>query len=144
MSLTVDEIERYSRQIVLPEWGAAGQERVRGTHVSVYGHGPAARTAILYLAGAGVMEIWGEPESCMDEVLALNPNVLVVGGEDYLRIDDPSVAVRLEISEPTRCIEGVGDTEAVGAACAVEALKAILGLPWRRSVALSAVDGQSR
>ena len=142
MPLTVEEIDRYSRQILLPEWGAAGQERVADAHVSVYGHGQAARTAIRYLAGAGVEEIWGELETCVDDVLALNPNVIVVGGMDYMRLDDPSLTVRLEVFGLDCRIEAVGDTAAVGAACAVEALKAILGLPYSQSVSLDG-DGDA-
>jgi adenylyltransferase/sulfurtransferase len=55
--LAVDEIARYERQLVLPEWGAAGQERVRAARVRVTGRGPAAEAAILYLAGAGVGQL---------------------------------------------------------------------------------------
>ncbi len=52
--LSGDEIERYMRQMVLPGWGAAGQERVRAATVMVWGEGPAAEAASIYLARAGV------------------------------------------------------------------------------------------
>ncbi|PSQ42198.1 adenylyltransferase [Halobacteriales archaeon SW_7_68_16] len=49
-----EELDRYARQIVLPEVGAAGQERLRSAAVLVVGAGGIGGPAIRYLAGAGV------------------------------------------------------------------------------------------
>jgi molybdopterin-synthase adenylyltransferase len=48
------EIERYSRQLVLPEWGAAAQLAVSEASVLVVGAGALGSPVALYLAGAGV------------------------------------------------------------------------------------------
>jgi molybdopterin/thiamine biosynthesis adenylyltransferase/rhodanese-related sulfurtransferase len=45
---------RFSRQIVLPEVGSEGQERIRNTRILMVGAGGLGSPALLYLAAAGV------------------------------------------------------------------------------------------
>jgi len=52
--LTEAQIERYSRQIVLPEVGGGGQERLLAARVVLAGDGPAAEAAATFLGRAGV------------------------------------------------------------------------------------------
>lgn len=54
MSLTEEQIERYSRQIILPELGGVGQERLLAGRVLVVGAGGLGSPVCLYLAAAGV------------------------------------------------------------------------------------------
>ena len=54
MSLSDPELERYSRQLVLPEWSGAAQERLRDAGVIVVGAGALGSPVLLYLAAAGV------------------------------------------------------------------------------------------
>lgn len=54
MALTDDQIEQYSRQIILPELGGIGQQKLLGASCLLLGSGPAFETAATYLAGAGV------------------------------------------------------------------------------------------
>jgi molybdopterin/thiamine biosynthesis adenylyltransferase len=54
MRLDDRQIERYSRQIVLPELGAEGQMRLLDACVAVEGAGVAATEIVAYLAAAGV------------------------------------------------------------------------------------------
>src|SRR5437899_5941630 len=52
--LTDSAIERYSRQLVLPEWSGAVQERLAGATAMVIGAGALGSPAATYLACAGV------------------------------------------------------------------------------------------
>jgi len=52
--LTRAEVERYSRQLVLPELGEAGQQRLKRSSVVVIGAGGLGIPASVYLAAAGV------------------------------------------------------------------------------------------
>ncbi|WP_033074622.1 HesA/MoeB/ThiF family protein [Sphingopyxis sp. MWB1] len=48
------ELDRYARQIILPQFGGAGQARLKAAHVAIIGAGGIGCPAITYLAAAGV------------------------------------------------------------------------------------------
>lgn len=54
MSLTQEEIIRYSRQTIMPELGAEGQLRLKSSSILIVGLGGLGSPAALYLAAAGV------------------------------------------------------------------------------------------
>lgn len=114
MSFDPDEIDRYTRQITLPEVGPEGQRRLRESRVLVVGAGGLGSTAIAYLAAAGVGRLGiadgddversnlgrqvvhgtddigrGKAESARDFVAGLNPDVSV---ETHGHVDDVTVA----------------------------------------------------
>ena len=66
MALTEEQRERYSRQLRLPEIGAAGQEKMLESRVLVIGAGGLGSPAIMYLAAGGVGQIgiadWDETD----------------------------------------------------------------------------------
>ncbi|MDE3067304.1 MAG: molybdopterin-synthase adenylyltransferase MoeB [Verrucomicrobiota bacterium] len=57
MELTNEEIRRYSRHLILPEVGLAGQKKIRAASVLCIGAGGLGSPIALYLAAAGVGKI---------------------------------------------------------------------------------------
>ena len=52
--LTVDEVRRYSRHLIIPDVGMAGQKRLKNAKVLCVGAGGLGSPALMYLAAAGV------------------------------------------------------------------------------------------
>jgi adenylyltransferase/sulfurtransferase len=102
VTLTEQELERYSRQLVLPEWSGEAQERLRSASVIVVGAGALGSPVGQYLAAAGVGRIGvvdhdavelsnlnrqplhfspdislGKADNAQVKLSALNPHVLV-------------------------------------------------------------------
>ena len=67
-----EEVRRYSRQMVLPELGGVGQERLRATRAAA-----ASEVEALYLAAAGVGTLVVPSEEVAAAARALNPLVTV-------------------------------------------------------------------
>src|SRR4030095_2629671 len=102
MELSNEEIRRYSRHLILPEVGLAGQKRIKATSVLCIGAGALGSPIAMYLAAAGVgrlglvdfdtvdysnlqrqiihgTEDVGRPksESAQETIRSINPNVEV-------------------------------------------------------------------
>jgi sulfur-carrier protein adenylyltransferase/sulfurtransferase len=54
VQLTKDDYERYSRHLILPEVGVAGQKRLKAASVLCIGTGGLGSPLLLYLAAAGI------------------------------------------------------------------------------------------
>jgi sulfur-carrier protein adenylyltransferase/sulfurtransferase len=52
--LTVEEVRRYSRHLIIPDVGMAGQKRLKNAKVLCVGAGGLGSPALMYLAAAGV------------------------------------------------------------------------------------------
>ena len=117
--LDAGEMERYSRQLILPEWTESSQIALRDASVLVIGAGALGSPVAFYLAGAGVGRLGivddddvelsnlhrqplhftpdvGEPkaESAAAKLRFLNPDIVV---ESYrMRVDETNVAGLIE------------------------------------------------
>ena len=76
--LTIDEVRRYSRHLIIPDVGMIGQKRLKNAKVLVIGAGGLGSPALLYMAAAGVGTI-GIAE--FDEVDESNLQRQVIHGQ---------------------------------------------------------------
>jgi molybdopterin/thiamine biosynthesis adenylyltransferase/rhodanese-related sulfurtransferase len=96
--LTVPELQRYSRHVILPDVGTLGQRRLKNARVLVVGAGGLGSPALLYLAAAGVGTI-GVVDA--DTVDSSNLQRQVIHGEsDVGRLKVDSAAERIAEVNP--------------------------------------------
>jgi molybdopterin/thiamine biosynthesis adenylyltransferase/rhodanese-related sulfurtransferase len=113
-SITIDEVRRYSRHLIIPDVAMAGQKRLKNAKVLCIGAGGLGSPALMYLAAAGVGTLGivdfdvvdesnlqrqiihgqsdigrSKAESARDSVLEINPLVTVNLHED--RLDSSNV-----------------------------------------------------
>jgi len=96
--LSVREIERYARHVLIPEVGMEGQRRLKNARVLVVGAGGLGSPALMYLAAAGVGTI-GVVDDDVVELSNLQRQV-VHGVGDLGRRKSESAADRLKSVNP--------------------------------------------
>jgi hypothetical protein len=105
MSLTDSQIDRYSRQIIVPRVGGHGQERLLAARVLLVGDARDIEAPLAYLVGAGVGAISVKAAMSAEklaEMRELNPDVSVtLADEPASRVD---LALVIIGSEATRKI----------------------------------------
>jgi molybdopterin/thiamine biosynthesis adenylyltransferase/rhodanese-related sulfurtransferase len=80
MQLSQNEIARYSRQILMPAFGLAGQEKLKSSSVLVIGCGGLGSPVLLYLVAAGVGKV-GIVDNDVVDVSNLQRQILFVENE---------------------------------------------------------------
>jgi adenylyltransferase/sulfurtransferase len=116
------QIERYSRQIILPEIGARGQERLLSTSVAVLTTEPADSFLVRYLVAAGIgrMAAWtcaaesSTDADWIDDASRLNPDCRIEipttdSAAQWISDKRPAVAIVNNAPGP--------ETAAVSSAC---------------------------
>ena len=96
--LFAQEIERYARQVLIPDVGVQGQRRLKNARVLVVGAGGLGSPALIYLAAAGVGTI-GVADPDVVELSNLQRQV-VHGDADVGRLKSESAAQRLASVNP--------------------------------------------
>ncbi|MGA8987863.1 adenylyltransferase/sulfurtransferase MoeZ [Aeromicrobium sp.] len=89
--LTIDEVRRYSRHLIIPDVGMTGQKRLKNAKVLVIGAGGLGSPALLYLAAAGVGTLGIIDDDVVDES---NLQRQVIHGQSD--IDKPKVTSAAE------------------------------------------------
>ncbi|MDB4896028.1 MAG: molybdopterin biosynthesis protein, partial [Firmicutes bacterium] len=126
MSLTEQEIVRYSRHIILPEVGGRGQRKLKAASVLLAGLGAAGSAAALYLAAAGIGQI------TLWDPLVVTPQDLASGiAHDRSRIGLPrarSAAVPMRAINPDAQIDVLDrESDVLGAVAAHQLVLASAG-----------------
>ncbi|WP_432479418.1 adenylyltransferase/sulfurtransferase MoeZ [Nocardioides sp. GXQ0305] len=101
--LTIDEVRRYSRHLIIPDVGMSGQKRLKNAKVLVIGAGGLGSPALLYLAAAGVGTL-GIAE--FDEVDESNLQRQVIHGQSDIG-KSKALSAREAIAETNPYVEVV-------------------------------------
>ncbi len=96
--LTTDEIRRYSRHLIIPDVGVAGQKRLRNAKVLCVGAGGLGSPALMYLAAAGVGTLGVIDYDTVDESNLQRP--VIHGQSDLGRPKVQSAADRVREINP--------------------------------------------
>jgi len=155
LNLTPTEIERYHRQMMLPNFGEAGQQKLRQATVLVTGVGGLGGTAALYLAVAGVGRLvlvrggdlrqddmnrqilmtddWvGKPRvlKAKETLSAINPDVEIEAIPEYVTSSNVDSLV-LQADVALDCAHNFDERDLLNAAC----------VRWRKPMVEAAMNG---
>ena len=103
MSLTDAQIDRYSRQIIVPRVGGRGQERLLAARLLLVGDARDIEAPLAYLVGAGVGTIFlkaSADQAVFTEKHELNPDVSITAANNSQESFD--LALMIIGSEATR------------------------------------------
>jgi molybdopterin-synthase adenylyltransferase len=155
INLTPTELERYSRQMMLPNFGELAQKRLKSATVLVTGVGGLGGTAALYLAVAGVGRLilvrggdlrlddmnrqilmtddWvGKPRvfKAKETLEAINPDIQVESIHDYITAENVDELVQ-SADMALDCAHNFTERNLLNEAC----------VRWRKPMVEAAMDG---
>ncbi|MFM9156370.1 MAG: HesA/MoeB/ThiF family protein, partial [Dolichospermum sp.] len=155
INLTPTELERYSRQMMLPNFGELAQKRLKSATVLVSGVGGLGGTAALYLTVAGVGRLilvrggdlrlddmnrqvlmtddWvGKPRvfKAQETLKAMNPDVQVDVVHDYITAENVNSLVQ-SADMALDCAHNFTERNLLNEAC----------VRWRKPMVEAAMDG---
>ncbi|NWF59951.1 MAG: HesA/MoeB/ThiF family protein [Fischerella sp.] len=155
IDLTPTELERYRRQIMLPNFGETAQKRLKSATVLVTGVGGLGGTAALYLAVAGVGRLilvrggdlrlddmnrqilmthdWvGQPRvfKAKETLEAINPDIKVEAIHEYITPENVDSLVK-SADMALDCAHNFTERDVLNAAC----------VRWRKPMVEAAMDG---
>jgi len=148
------ELERYSRQLLLPGWDIEGQESIARSTVLIVGCGGIGIPTALYLAGAGVgclrlvdddaVELSNLPRQVLFTEADLGrPKASVVAeklGERNTAVDVAAVTQRFDDDTADGLLEGVDvvvdASDSRATRLLIDRASARLGLPWMMAAAV--------
>ncbi|RKT42924.1 HesA/MoeB/ThiF family protein [Thiocapsa rosea] len=164
--MTDAELLRYSRQILLPDFGIEGQERLRASSVLVVGLGGLGSPVAMYLAAAGIGRLVladfdavdlsnlqrqiihttaqiGRPkaESARVALDALNPGVDLVTVKRSL-VEETLPDIVAEVDLVLDCCDNFATRFAVNAACVAAGVPLVSGAAIRLEGQVTAFSGQ--
>ena len=92
--LNTVEVQHYSRQMIVPDWGTDGQERLKSARMLVVGAGGLGAPVLMYLAAAGVGRI-GVADGDFVEVSNLHRQVIHSTADiDMPKVSSAAAAMR--------------------------------------------------
>ena len=162
-----DQLLRYSRQILLPEFGIEGQQRLLASRVLIVGLGGLGSPVALYLAAAGVGELiladddvvelsnvqrqilhtterLGLPkvDSAMLQLQALNPEVRLRAWRE--RVDETTLAQLLtEVDLVIDACDNFATRFAINRACFAAGVALVSGAAIRLEGQVAVFSGQA-
>ncbi|WP_296807301.1 molybdopterin-synthase adenylyltransferase MoeB [Thiocapsa sp.] len=164
--MTDAELLRYSRQILLSDFGIEGQERLRASSILVVGLGGLGSPVAMYLAAAGVGRIVladfdavdlsnlqrqiihtsaqiGRPkaESARVALAALNPDVELVTVKRSL-VEETLPGIVADVDLVLDCCDNFATRFAVNAACVASGVPLVSGAAIRLEGQVTAFSGQ--
>ncbi|MBK5965153.1 molybdopterin-synthase adenylyltransferase MoeB [Thiocystis minor] len=162
-----EQLLRYGRQILLPDFGIEGQERLAAARVLIVGLGGLGSPVAMYLAAAGVGRIhladfdridlsnlqrqilhdtdhigWTKTASACQRLARLNPEVEIIAIQSRLSTESLRVVVA-QVDLVVDCCDNFATRLAINGACFAAGVPLVSGAAIRMEGQITAFSGSS-